>query len=225
VQWACGITTVPERFATLLPLTLKSLEAAGFDKPRLFIDGDQAYSDPAYPQTLRGDRIRTFGNWILGLWELNLRYPEAERFAMFQDDVVAYRNLRAYLDLCKYPDNGFWNLYTAPHNERGVTGWTLSNQLGKGALAYVFNREAARKLLTLEYEVTRPTPDEQNPDWWKGLDGAVVCGMKKSKYSEYVHQPTLVQHTGKGVSVMDNKIKFEARTFRGEDFDALRLPR
>jgi hypothetical protein len=40
--WAYGITTVPSRLTTLLPRTITSLAAAGFDKPHLFVDGGTA---------------------------------------------------------------------------------------------------------------------------------------------------------------------------------------
>lgn len=38
-RWSYGVTTVTERRDTLLPQTLASLKAAGWDNPRLFVDG------------------------------------------------------------------------------------------------------------------------------------------------------------------------------------------
>lgn len=110
MRWAYGVTTVPERFDSLLPQTLKSLKAAGFDTPRLFVDG-ATNSDAklweekfALPVTARHPRLLVHGNWVLSLYELFIREPRAERFAIFQDDFVTYRGLREYLEKCGYPD-------------------------------------------------------------------------------------------------------------------------
>jgi hypothetical protein len=96
--WAYGVTTVPSRRNDLLPETLCSLCEAGFDAPRLFVDGD---NDPkgwerefGLETTCRYPTIRTHGNWILALSELFIREPHAERYALFQDDLITYRNLR-----------------------------------------------------------------------------------------------------------------------------------
>jgi len=138
---------------------------------------------------------------------------------MFQDDFVTYRNLRAYLDSCSYPAKGYWNLYTFPHNQgrcKGKPGWFLSDQLGKGAVAIVFNNEAARLLLGHQRMIDRIL----NPDrGWQFIDGGIVEAMKQAGWSEYVHNPSLVQHTG-DVSTMNKKRHAKAISFRGEDFNA-----
>jgi hypothetical protein len=143
VSWASGVTTVPERFQTTLPRTLLSLKNAGFPEPRLFIDGYDRDPGLQLPTTVRHDRIRVVGNWMLALWELYIRDPSATRYAIFQDDLIAYRNLRLYLERLRYPDQGYCNLYTFPENQRlsaGRTGWYPSNQLGRGAVALVFDK-------------------------------------------------------------------------------------
>ena len=92
-SWAVGVTTIHSRLETYLPETLVSLKAGGFGNPRLFVDGaencgrfiDHEFSLEA---TLRRPRIGAYGNWLLGLWELYLRNPTVDRYAMFQDDVV-----------------------------------------------------------------------------------------------------------------------------------------
>ena len=57
---------------------------------------------------------------------------------------------------------------------------------------------------------------------WKKTDGIIITAMKKAGYKEYVHNPSLVQHTG-AVSSMRNRPHPQATSFRGEDFDALEL--
>ena len=136
MKWACGITSVLDR-SELLMRTQRSLRGAGFDEPLLRYDFG---------------RVGPWGNWILCLHEVCLRNPFVDRYVMFQDDVIVVKNLRGYLDQQRYPDAGYWNLYTAPSNQDhieglgGGTGFHQSNQLGKGALALVFDRETLRKL-------------------------------------------------------------------------------
>lgn len=234
MKWAYGVTTVPQRAKDLLPRTLASLALAGFDRPRLFVDGgvhEQLGVEATYripPITAPKEFYRTgiiptnFGNWVLGIVELYLRDPFADRYAMFEDDLVTYKNLRQYLSLCAYPEKGYWNLYTMPHNLRLCkrAGWNLSDQNGKGAVALVLSRNAVVTLLTQPYFATLPYSEKRG---WKSIDGAIVTAFKKEGWQEYVHNPTLAQHTGNLLSSMRHGQHPLADSFRGEDFDALEL--
>lgn len=243
--------------ADLLPRTLASLAAGGFDSPSLFIDGTNQEQEQAYRRhwphlemTFRcGKNRRAVGNWAMGMTDLLVRNPTAERFAMFQDDVVCVRNLRQYLETKEYPDGpenrkavpGYWNLYTAPSNTEairggtGPRGWYPSNQYGRGALGLVFSRTALVALLGSPNIVQKPLDVLKG---WRSLDGAVVQGMKNLGWIEYVHSPSLVQHLGRE-SVIDKRPhavpteefptftwsdRWQAPTFPGEDFDALTIP-
>ena len=226
--WSYGVTTVPARVSTLLPRTLASLKAAGFDKPRLFVDGAKYsadWDDFGLEVTTRFPSIRpptNFANWVLGLWELYLREPHADRYAMFEDDIVACVNLRQYLEACAELPKGYWNLYTVPivaQKSKGRRGWYESNQLGKGALALVFTRGAVHTLLGSPYFVSLPSYEDRG---WKNLDGAVVTAFINAGFREYVHNPSLVQHVG-DESVIGNKWRDPADTFKGEQFDATKL--
>ena len=221
--WAYGVTTVPERRDTLLPRTLESLTAAGFDRPRLFVDGPPGTHDGlGLEVSYRSPKIRAFGNFYLALLELLIRQPTADRYAVFQDDLATYRNLRAYLDACEDPPRGYWNLYTFPHNLRrcnGHEGWSHSDQMGKGAVALAFPRDAARTLATQHQMVTKSEDPKRG---WKNLDGCVVTAMKAMGYKEYIHNPSLVQHTGDESSI-GNHGHLKADSFRGEEYDALEI--
>src|SRR3990167_3648411 len=247
LKWSYGVTTVPERLESgLLVTTLNSLNSAGFDKPRIFIDGDKEndlWRNLIRPKeagglgfvglemTFRYPRIRTHGNWVLTLYELFIREPTADRYAVFQDDFITCKNLRAYLESVPYPDKGYLNLYTFPANQarfpmEGQTGrqrfgWMLSNQFGRGAVALVFNREVALALLSSPHMVERPLDPNRG---WKAVDGGIVTALAKVGIKEYVHNPSLVQHTGL-VSSMRNKPHKLAESFQGEEFDALELLR
>lgn len=152
IQWAYGITTIPQRVKDLLPLTIKSLANAGFDYPTLFIDGmrlvdlQSLQSRFSLPLTNRFPRVGAYANWLLSASELLARNPQADRFAIFQDDIITYKNLKKYLESIPYPETvmsgnyrskmpGYWNLYSSQENETII----LNKQLGwyGGATSYV----------------------------------------------------------------------------------------
>lgn len=227
MEWAYGVTTVNTRvFTPLFQRTLHSLAVAGFDRPRLFVDGvstetweELVRDELRYPVTLRDPLIRTFGNWMLSALELYIRQPLAERYAIFQDDLIAVRNLRQYLEAIPFPQKGYWNLYTFPHNEREKPGWHLSDQMGKGAVGTVFDNEGIRAVLSAEHMINRPLSERRG---WRNVDGGIVTAMRKAEFREYVHTPSLLQHTGERSSMGSRRHQL-ARSFPGEDFDALTL--
>jgi hypothetical protein len=233
-RWVYGVTTVPARAGTLLPRTLKSLAAAGFDQPWLFIDGvthteaDRFEREFKLPVTGRCPPLKAFGNWILALAELYIRQPVCNRYAIFQDDLVTYRNLRSYLCHCPFPEKGYWNLFTFPNNQliaprdgngKQKIGWYESDQWGKGAVGLIFSREAVMTVLQAAHMIARPADASRRSTM--NIDGGVVTAMTKAGWKEFVHNPSLIQHTG-DVSTMDHGPHPKA-AFRGEDFDAMEL--
>lgn len=226
LTWAYGVTTVESRRGDLLPRTLASLAAAGFDKPHLFVDGglDSASWQAEFKLdvTCRYPNVRTAGHWHLSAMELYLRNPNADRYALFQDDMVTYRNLRQYLEASSYPERGYCNLYTFPSNQKlanGRQGWYKSNQFGRGAVALVFDNTAVQTLLVHNHMVKRAKDANRG---YKAIDGGIVTALAHAGYSEYVHNPSLVQHTGEKSS-MGNLPHQLAESFRGETFDAMEL--
>lgn len=230
--FAYGVTTVPARLAGVLPRTIDSLAEAGFTKPRLFVDGArdaQPWAKFGLKITTHYPQVRTFGNWVMGLWELYLRNPNAELYAIFQDDIVCCRNLRRYLQYIDIPEDGYVNLYTHHANQKlskGKHGVFLANQRGLGALGLVFSRKAVAVLLASSYMVHRPQRTEERHLGWKSVDGAIVTALSKAGFREYCHDPSLVQHTG-DESVMGNRRSSPARApnFLGERSDAMSLCR
>lgn len=244
--WSYGVTTIQQRRDTLLPKTLASLRAGGFEQPWLFVDGI-THSEAmhweerfACPVTVRRPPpIRTYGNWCLALGELYLRTPKADRYAMFQDDFVTYTNLRQYLEACVLNEKTYWNLYTFPINHQGiagVSGWHPSpTQQGFGAVALVFSRAGVIDLLANKYMAERPLDVHRGH---KSLDGGIIEALKPLGYKEYVHNPSLVQHTGMMSSIDKRRNTLKdcanfptykwneatlAPSFRGESFDAMSL--
>lgn len=244
MNWVYGVTTVPERRAELLPKTLESLAVAGFDSPRLFVDGCDGgamdkviYGVFGLEVTYRWPKIRTFGNWALGMWELYIRNPWADRYTLFQDDILLCKNLRRYLESVELRPKTYWNLYTTPANrqcarlEAGgeMKGFFPSNQMGKGALALVFDRRGVVDLFSHRDFVNRPQHQENG---WRNVDGAVIHSLvnyadPKSGcgYQELCHNPSLVQHIGlKTTTSADRPFLPVADNFLGSEFDASTLP-
>lgn len=238
--WSYGVTTYkPDAVARsrhpdrreqgILKQTLSSLARTGFGSPILFVDGEndpRSWRDQFKLEVVcRSPHIGAFGNWVLGLVELMIRCPRADFYAMFQDDFVASLNLRTYLEHVPYPEKGYLNLYTFPKNQilaRGREGFYPANQQGKGAVGLVFDREAALTLLTQqpgEYTAKRP---QDRVRGHKFIDGGVVEAMKLAGFKEYVHNPSLIQHTGLH-STLGNPRHVRAASFRGEDFDLMTL--
>lgn len=237
ITWEYGITTVEQRRNDLLPKTLESLHNAGFVNPQLFVDGtkDIAGYEKQFGLhvTARTTNIRTFGNWYLALVEMYIRNPHAQRYALFQDDIIACRGLREYLEHTPYPDKGYLNLITYPQNEQykrlhfkglpeeEMIGWYPSNQLGKGAQGLVFSRDAVVVLLSHLHMIERPQDERRG---WRGVDGGIVTAFKKAGWQEYVHSPSLLRHTGE-LTTMGNHQQPIDLSFRGEQWDAMSLVR
>ena len=224
LKWAYGITTVDSRINTdIFKTTVESLWHAGFKHPSVFCDG-QPEQIPEFisdlPFLARVPRIRTHGNWILSMYELWIRNPHADRYAIFQDDFVTYKNLRQYLDTCPFPSDGYFNLYTFPENVTKTPGWQVApHQKGLGAVALVFDRAALEVLLTSQHMFNRPTNRRRG---WRAVDGGIVESFRKADRKEYIHIPSLVQHIGDDSS-MGNDPQPRSPVFNGTDFDAMDL--
>lgn len=245
MTWAVGVTTVPIRRHTTLPITLQSLILSGFPEPRLFIDiqGDaqladiiKLYNDPSFPLTIRSPNIRTFGNWFLALMEIYIRNPHSHRYALFQDDITMCLGVREYLEHCEYPERGYINLLTYPQNEsqklryfpkglpeEKMIGWYPSNQMGKGAQALVFNREILLKILSSHELINRPQEEKGH----QNVDGGLSIAMRKMGCVEYVHTPSLVRHIGAETTMGPGHPKSQPQdiSFRGDNWDVMEIVR
>ena len=205
-KWAVAVTTVEMRRYTTLPATLASLSGAGFKAPRLSVDGSKdlkGYEAQFGLETsLRTTPLRAYGHWFLTLAELYFRYPTATHYAIFQDDLVCVSGLKTYLDRTAealFLEKGYLNLYTFPQNqaigaaEKSGGGWFKSNQMGRGAVGLVFGKHAAMTLLSSWSMVERAQDPHRGH---RCIDGGVVTALGAAGYSEFCHNPSLVQHTG-----------------------------
>jgi hypothetical protein len=229
MNWTYAIQGVVERAHTLLLSTVDNLKDAGFDTPYIFVDGANhptcttLEAKLGLPVTGRLPKANAYNNWALILWELWCRNPEADRFAIFQDDVIVYKNLREYLEWSEFPDKGYWNLYTFPSNQQlcpvGHEGWYASNQLGRGAVGLIFSRAGVQALLKSDRFVNHPAEAYMRE---RKIDGVVCEALNPQGFLELVHNPSLAQHIGNETTV-DNLPHPKAVTFRGTEFDAREL--
>ena len=232
--WAYGILTVPGRLKDLLPQTLRSLAKGGFDKPRIFLDG-VLEGNPVEVQGLevteRSPQGQQLVNWYLALHELYSRNSRADRYALFEDDILICRNTRQYLERPEMPPSVYLNLMTMRANEalakNKQTGWYKSNQKGMGAQGLVFDQSGMVELLTSHYLLSRFKLGETGSKRTACVDGHVAKTFQKTGRVEIVHYPSLVQHVGMKSMIPANFGagwgEYTSQSFPGEDFDALSL--
>jgi len=236
LTWAYGITTMPERGETFLKQSRESLARTGFNDPRFFVDdhhvGRSLLVESVMLSTCtvtRNPTIGPMGNWWLALWELFIRSPHADRYAIFQDDILACSNLREYLERW-YPENGYLNLISFPENLQGIQpedprGWRKAPRRGKGGQGLVFDQNAIAALFS-QLRMVRKFQELKNPN--KRLDGAVREAMENAGITEWIHNPSLLYHLGAmgKTSIANNKKKQPLITsFPGEDFNLLDIER
>jgi len=233
MRWSYGVTTTLERRHTLLPKTLASLAAAGFDDPLIGVDGcDQCetYRELGRMFTTRKYLGNNFANWFLTALEVYLRDPFAERYAMFEDDFLISAGAKAYLEQTTGDPRAYYNLFTRPETQQRVkpdyTGWFLTNQEGFGAVALVFSQTAFRALLCEPGMLLHPKNQQMNPNKKFGqlargkeyVDGCIVSALSHHGILEFCHSPSIVQHVGMDSSSGHRQYP-QATTFRGEEFD------
>jgi hypothetical protein len=248
--WSYGVMTVPSRRNDLLPQTLASLKAAGFDRPVLFIDGGDsaAYADLGLPIFSRSTALGNFGNWLASAVELYLRDPHADFYSLFEDDILISRGARSYIEATATAPDAYFSLYTCPSNEitsgMSGTGWfrTITKdaahhravleshdqlrdgsrwQHGLGALGLVFPREVFRRLLKQHNMMDHPaSPPELDPK--RKSDGVIATSMNRAGVAEYCHIPSLMQHVGDQSTLGHGRFP-KSKTFRGEAFDFMSL--
>lgn len=236
-RWSCSVTTVPQRASTSLSETLEALQAAGFDKLDLYVDSIQPTWSSAFPSNVINvtyrRNIRTYSHWYLTLTEMYMRDPYCQWYAIFQDDFIAVRNLKQYIEqsTAQLPVRHYLNLFTFMENETVAStarGWLPAycdkngRQLGRGAVGLVLPHRAVTELLSSRHMIDRRQDSVRGH---RSLDGAVVEAMNSAGFKEYIHSPSLLQHTGEQSSMGNpwntpNRYPF-AKTFPGKDTDAM----
>lgn len=229
--WSLGLTTAPRKTETLRR-TLKSLASAGWPRPRVFADG-RVRVPGGYAVTRRKPAIGAWPNWHLGLAELMARQPQADFYAMVQDDVLFCRHLRDYLEEAHWPhDAGVISVFCPKiyNNKPGLNRIRAGFGLA-GAQTLIFCREAAYDLMgdpwIANYRRRPPQARHFRSDGLSHIDGVVGKWAQLNNWGVYFHSPSLAKHIGfDSVMYPGFKGKPNSRwedSFVGEPFDARSL--
>ncbi len=205
LTWAVAVLTAPRRSPTLAA-ALASLRDAGFDEVHLFAEPGADIPAPwvHLPATRHPQRQGQLRNFVHAAQTLLDRYPGADCYAVFEDDVSAARGLRRWCDGQFWPGgHGVVSLYTSRVVCDDRPGWQALN-LGRyrtfGALAFVFRRDALRALLA-DADV-RAHIDRGHP----GADAVVGEWALKCGAGIAYHSPSLIQHEGATSSLVGHDI-------------------
>jgi hypothetical protein len=229
-RWAVAVTTAPRKPATL-ERSLRSLAAAGFTDVRVFAEPGSTV--PKWDVVAVHERtLGPFQNWRTSLAALRDEKPDAEFYAVFQDDVLYSRGLKEFLesDLWFADDIGF----VSPYRSEGkkVKGRFIASEkymdrreplrercrLGNGlwgALTYVMPRASVDVLLADEALKIRE----------RTIDLAIHPTLAAKGLRAWYYNPSLAEHM-KGASSLDHgqgRGMNSGKTFRGEEFDCLSL--
>jgi hypothetical protein len=199
-SWSVGVTTSPRRRPTL-EWTLDGLSRAGWQDPRIFMDGEVTipHRHAGCPITYREPKLGAWPNFYLGLTELLLRDPEADAYLMVQDDVEFFDGvrLRDYLESILWPGDrpGPVSLYSCQVAAARESGWTFhESPWFLGAHAFVFPGGIARAFLVdpvvLAHRRNGPNEGLANID--------TVVGEWASRHATPIGFPTpsLCRHVG-----------------------------
>jgi hypothetical protein len=201
-EWAVGVTTSP-RLKPTLETCVRSLERAGWARPRLFIDG--AVKIPGefseLPFTLRDEKCGAWPGYLLALMELLLRQPRSDAYLIVQDDTLLadFEPMRLYLEKLLWPGTrpGLVSLFCSATDASmsATPGWHAARGVaGSAPLAVVFPRSLAKAFVSdpavLEH---RWAPDE--------IDGTTIGDLiphwaHSHGIPFWLPTPSLAQHIG-----------------------------
>jgi hypothetical protein len=197
-RWAVGVTTSPRRASTL-GQTLDSLERAGFDQVRLFMDGTVRVPAPhqAIPVTWREDSVGAWPAWYLSLAELVLHQPAADAYLLVQDDVLLAdrESLRGYLEEVLWPGEklGIVSLFSAEYQPN--PGWYSGPPSAWFSAQALLLPNAIARMLLCDSGVSRRCLEAAGGNH---LPIPTVLAEWSVRRSIPIHQPSpsLVQHIG-----------------------------
>lgn len=202
MKWSIGITSAPRPTSTL-ERTVESIRQSGWADVPLLCSVDERAKG-------------AWRNWLDTLDTLLKKQPNADVYAVFQDDVVLCRDLRGYAEATLWPQNQEKVALCSPYcptvhrgKSRGwnrlKAGWHLC-----GALTWFITPEGARRMLRdLGHIQARSRIDARVGKW-----------AQDARRSIWYHTPSLAQHIGNRNSALgDNSVNpcRVANDFIGED--------
>ncbi|MBX3444032.1 MAG: glycosyltransferase [Planctomyces sp.] len=228
LRWQVGVLTAP-RGDLLLPQTLASLREAGFDELTVFAEpGADVPADSSLLRVVRRERrLGNIANFYAGLSELFASSPDADCYAMFQDDITIAAGTRDWCESELWPGGaGLVSLFTPlPHTSESP-GWRLLSPgffRVYGGQALLFRGDVLRQFLA-DPEVLRAVHANS------ACDDAIVAGWAARRAIPIAyHTPSLVQHHGRVSSISedghDRRVRAHATTSISRIADWRRPPR
>jgi glycosyltransferase involved in cell wall biosynthesis len=195
LTWQIGLLTAPRRVPTIRK-TLENLDGAGFGPIHIFAEPGSAL--PADIEngrlTIHTRRLGNFANFYSSLATLFERDPDADCYAIFQDDILVAMGAREWCEREFWPQGaGIVSLFTPQIHSDGLPGWTLKSPgfyRIYGAQALVFRGDVVRRFLADPLVLHSHGLYEHNDD-------AVVSGWAaRNQLPIAYHSPSLVQHVG-----------------------------
>jgi glycosyltransferase involved in cell wall biosynthesis len=195
LRWQVGLLTAP-RGNPVIQQTLVSLQAAGFSQVDIFAEPGSWLPPAAGRQrTLihqhRLGNLTNFYNTLAALYE---RAPDADAFAVFQDDVRVAHGAKEWCEREFWPlGAGLVSLFTARPHARPQAGWCLLSPgfyRVCGAQALVFRRDVLRRFLA------DPLVIKSLQIHHEGDDAVLASWAARHHEPIAYHTPSLVQHMG-----------------------------
>ncbi len=237
-RWAVGVTTAP-RAQTALLTSLRSLFGAGFRDVRVFAEPGAVLPKGVAGITVNEANRGVFQNWRFALQTLRDEKPDAEFFAVMQDDVLYSKNLREFMerDLWFADDVGFISPYRSGgktiknrhFRRRRVKQWKSSEMylaerqnyrdvcnMGDGlwgALTYIFPKKSVDLVLA----------DSGLKDRQRTIDLAIHPVLARHKRRAVYYNPSLAEHIKGPSSIGHGSGLSSGGSFKGEEFDCLSL--
>lgn len=197
-RWAVGVTTSPRRESTL-GQTLDSLDRAGFDQVRLYMDGTVRVParHQAIPVTWREDSVGAWPAWYLSLAELVLQQPAADAYLLVQDDVLLAdrESLRGYLEEVLWPGErlGIISLFSAEY--RTDPGWYAGPASAWFSAQALLLPNAIARLLLCDSDVSRRCLEAAGGNHLP-IPTVLAEWSERRSIPIYQPSPSLAQHIG-----------------------------
>ena len=211
-QWAIAVTTTDRREHSTLQRTLESFRDTGFEPPVVFAD--------------LGKKCDIW-NWHRAMSFLVSTYPDANAYAIVEDDVVFAKDIRFYLEKTLWPnvksDGCICSIFT-PTCYAKEERWHILNRGRDTWMSQfrIYHPKAAHRMIHEIHEFADfSSPERQN-------DGVIGEWASRHDVDIWFHNPSLVQHLGMGLTTYETKMPERvelgmANDFIGEDVSALDL--
>ncbi len=201
--WAVGVTTSPRTQPTL-QTCVDALQRSGWGEIHLFLDGSVRVPRhlARLPTTWREQRVGACPAWYLSLAELVAIHPEADAFAIFQDDAYVHdrESLREYLEETLWKEQGrsLVSLYNPGVFE--TCGWhRMPTDWDWGSLAVIFPADVARLFLSDPAVMRRSLPQRNGQH--RPIPELIREWTHRRGIDVWCPYPSLVQHIGSTSSI------------------------